>query len=120
MRLSNALALLSALCLLPNVAALYLMCDPRDLGVTSEIKSPFTAAPTIYIYDRFPGGVGLAERLYSIYPQILDASVALATNCACLDGCPSCVGPPVAPGVRTKAHTLALLQLDTNVPVVAA
>ena len=106
--------------LLPTVASLYLMCDPRDLGVSSEIKSPFTEAPTVYIYDRFPGGVGLAERLYSIYPQILDSAMALVTDCACLDGCPSCVGPPVAPGVRAKAHTLTLLQLGTRVPVVAA
>src|SRR5207247_800172 len=56
---------------LANVAPLYLMCDPRDLGVVAETRSTFTNKPTIFIYDVVPGGVGFAERLYASHDQIV-------------------------------------------------
>ncbi len=95
---------------LPNVAALRLMCDSRDLGVVREIKSPFTGAPTLYLYDRYPGGVGLAERLYDIYDQVLEAAATLVEQCECTEGCPSCVGPPIAPGAGARRATLEVLR----------
>ena len=98
-------ALLGVRHLLPNVAALYLMCDPRDLGVTTEIKSPFTGAPTLYLYDRYPGGVGLTERLYQVYDEVLAAAAEMVAQCDCQDGCPACVGPPIAPGASSKRAT---------------
>ena len=96
--------------LLPNVAAVYLMCDPHDLGVVSEIKSPFTQAPTLYLYDRYPGGVGLSERLFASFDQVMQAAADLAADCDCHEGCPACVGPPVADGISAKAATLRVLQ----------
>ena len=100
---------------LPNVAAVYLMCDPRDLGVVSEIKSPFTQAPTLYMYDRYPGGVGLTERLFAAFDEIVQAAVDLACDCECSDGCPSCVGPPIAGGASSKAATIRVLQVQAGV-----
>jgi DEAD/DEAH box helicase domain-containing protein len=78
---------------LAQLAPLYLMCDPRDLGARAEARSPFTRAPTIYVYERLAGGVGLAEKLYAVHADLQRAAVAHVAACACAAGCPSCVGP---------------------------
>lgn len=78
-----------------NVAPLFVMADPRDLGVYSETRGPITGCPTIYIYDVVPGGVGFAERLYTSYEQLVQSAAQLVADCPCADGCPSCVGAPV-------------------------
>ena len=95
---------------LANVAPLFLMCDPRDLGVHPEIRAPFTEAPTVFVYDNVPGGVGLAERLYALHGELLAASRELIQGCPCEAGCPSCVGVPTEPTLNGKALTLQLLR----------
>ncbi len=50
---------------LQAVASFLLMVDPRDLGLVSQVRSPHHEAPTIYLYETVPGGVGLAERLFA-------------------------------------------------------
>jgi DEAD/DEAH box helicase domain-containing protein len=86
---------------LGQLAPLYLMCDPHDLGTKAEIRSPFTRAPTIYIYERIAGGVGLAEKLYAVHADLQEAAGAHVAACACARGCPSCVGPP-GPSLRSR------------------
>jgi DEAD/DEAH box helicase domain-containing protein len=95
---------------LRNIAPLYLMSDPRDLGSLTEIRSKSTGGPTITIFDRVPEGLGLAERLYELHPDLLAGALDLVRECRCLDGCPVCVGP-VGPGGReVKALTIQLLE----------
>ena len=96
--------------LLAGVAPLYLMCDARDIRAFPEVKSPFTQRPTIYLYDRVPGGVGLAERLYRVRDQLLVSAREAVERCGCPSGCPSCVGPLGEVGPNAKAHARALLQ----------
>jgi DEAD/DEAH box helicase domain-containing protein len=76
-----------------QLAPLYLMCDPRDLGARAEARSPFTRAPTVYVYERLAGGVGLAEKLYAVHADLQGAAAAHVAACRCAAGCPSCVGP---------------------------
>jgi DEAD/DEAH box helicase domain-containing protein len=95
---------------LGNVAPLFLMCDPRDLGVFSETRSPFTGQPTIFVYDAVPGGVGFAERLYACHGSLVEAGAALVEACPCEDGCPSCVGAPVGDSGGEKPIALAVLR----------
>lgn len=78
---------------LGQVGPLFLMCDPRDIAVWPEVRAPFTGHPTIYIYDRVPGGVGFSKKLYQIHPQLLRSALDLVTRCGCDRGCPSCIGP---------------------------
>jgi len=78
---------------LRTVAALLLMCDPRDLGVVPEPQSPTTGLPTITVYEHTPGGVGYAEQLFVSLPEILAAAHDLVNACPCETGCPACVGP---------------------------
>jgi DEAD/DEAH box helicase domain-containing protein len=99
-----------------QLAPLYLMCDPRDLGARAEARSPFTRAPTVYIYERLAGGVGLAEKLYAVHADLQQAAAAHVAACTCAAGCPSCVGPsggqpglpPIVPGRRLDKKQAAL------------
>jgi DEAD/DEAH box helicase domain-containing protein len=102
--------------LLKAVAPLYLMCDPRDVYVATQVRSPFTAAPTIFLYDAIPGGVGFAERLYQVHGELLAAARELVERCACEDGCPSCVGPSATVGGNPKAGAVRMLRRLTQAP----
>lgn len=94
---------------LANIAPLYLMCDPRDLGLQPEVRSPFTRLPTVFLYDRVPGGVGFGERLFLQHGDILAAARDLIIRCPCAHGCPSCVGPVSEVGERAKAVVRTVL-----------
>jgi DEAD/DEAH box helicase domain-containing protein len=78
---------------LGRLAPLFLMCDPRDIGIKTEVRSPFTRAPTVYLYERIPGGVGLAEKLFAVDHELRSTALAHLGSCECAAGCPSCVGP---------------------------
>ena len=51
-------------------------------------------SPAIYIYDCYPGGVGLGEGLYDHHLEFVGTTRQLVTSCDCEEGCPSCIGPP--------------------------
>ncbi|MDR7543106.1 MAG: DEAD/DEAH box helicase [Armatimonadota bacterium] len=94
---------------LAHVAALFLMCDPRDLGRAYEVRSPHTGQPTVYLYDTCPGGVGFAERLARMHGHVLAAARDLIAACPCEAGCPSCVGPVLEVGKAGKTRALQVL-----------
>ena len=96
---------------LRQVACLHLMCDARDLGSYAETRAPHTGAPTVFVYERYPGGVGMAPRLFELAGAVLSASTALIQACPCEAGCPSCVGPALEVGEEGKAVALALLEV---------
>lgn len=95
--------------LFANIAPIYLMCDPNDIGVVSQVRSPFTGLPTIFFYDRYPGGIGLSEKLYSVYDELISSSREVVLTCECETGCPSCVGPTNEIGETGKAVALHIL-----------
>ncbi len=95
---------------LGNIAPLFLMCDPRDLGAITEVRAPQTHAPTITLYDRIPEGLGLAERLYEHHAELLTAALDLVRDCRCQEGCPACVGPTGPGGPEVKVVTERLLE----------
>jgi len=66
--------------------------------------------PNVFLYDNYPGGIGLSEPLYRLHPRLLGESLALIAACGCRDGCPSCVGPAGEIGSRGKEVALALLR----------
>ncbi len=95
---------------LGNIAPLFLMCDPRDLGRLAEIRSKNTKGPTITLYDRVPEGLGLSERLYALHGELLEGVRDLVRDCRCQDGCPACVGPVGPGGHQVKILTLRLVE----------
>lgn len=78
--------------LLAHVAPLYLMCDPKDISVVYQAKSPFTHKPTLFIYDAYPGGVGFSDKLYAMHLELFRQCLRMVEGCSCQAGCPSCVG----------------------------
>jgi DEAD/DEAH box helicase domain-containing protein len=93
------------------VASVLLMVDPRDLGLVTQVRSPHHDAPTIYLYEAVPGGIGLSERLWHRTDELLDGAAGLIRSCRCESGCPACTGPRIGPEVDAKALALRLLVL---------
>jgi len=91
------------------VAAVLLMVDPRDLGLVAQVRSPHQEAPTIYLYEAVPGGVGLSERLWERHAELVSGAADLIAGCGCDAGCPACTGPRLEPDVDAKALALRLL-----------
>jgi DEAD/DEAH box helicase domain-containing protein len=103
------IALLGAGRAIQAVAAVLLMVDPRDLGLVSQVRSPHSDAPTIYLYEAMPGGVGLSERLYGRHNELVSGARDLIEACGCDTGCPACTGPRLDPAVDAKQLALRLL-----------
>jgi DEAD/DEAH box helicase domain-containing protein len=72
---------------------MFMTCDTRDFS--HSIGSANSAWNAIFIYERYPHGLGFTEkaydRLHEILPQVLDT----ISKCDCSDGCPCCVGKPL-------------------------
>ena len=96
------------------------MVDPRDLGLVTQVRSPHQEAPTIYLYESVPGGVGLSERLWERHGELIAGATDLISGCACDAGCPACTGPRLEPDVDAKALALRLLHEIGAGVVVAA
>jgi len=86
-----------------GVLPAHVMCDPRDIG--STVDSGNFRSPAVFIYDRFPGGVGYAEKVYEIVEDVCLSAVELISACGCQEGCPSCVGSPLPPFNPQRADT---------------
>lgn len=105
-----------------NVAPLLLMCDSHDLGLAVDgvgaddarpMPAEASVAPTIFIYDNYPGGIGFSEPLFQMHADLLARTQDLIDGCPCRSGCPSCVGPEGATGPLAKSvasHLLTLLR----------
>jgi DEAD/DEAH box helicase domain-containing protein len=102
-------ALLGLSNVLVHIAPLFLMCDPLDIRVVAQVRAVHNKLPTLFFYDRYPGGIGLSERLYDVHGQLLSQAHDLITRCGCLSGCPACVGPIEEVGLLGKKQALTLL-----------
>ncbi len=95
--------------LLGTVASVFVMADSSDLRAQAMVRAPFTDAPTLYLYDAIPGGVGFARRIFEQWVDIRRAALEHVARCPCHGGCPSCVGAVVETGDRAKAGAAWLL-----------
>jgi DEAD/DEAH box helicase domain-containing protein len=76
-----------------NVLPLHSMCDPRDVG--GIVDSSNIGSPTMFLYDRYEGGLGFSERGYDMIQKLMEGCLEMVEGCDCDSGCPSCVGLPV-------------------------
>jgi DEAD/DEAH box helicase domain-containing protein len=83
--------------LLRTVAPVFLLCDPRDLGVSERVRDPHFDQPCLYVYDQYPGGIGLSEGFLRNLTPIVRGARGVVDACPCANGCPSCIGAPDAP-----------------------
>ncbi|MBE1441824.1 DEAD/DEAH box helicase domain-containing protein [Paenibacillus sp. OAS669] len=94
---------------LRHIVPIHVMCDRSDIHVISQIRAAHTQLPTIFIYDHYPGGIGLAEDVYKRIDEIKGAARNLIRKCPCTDGCPSCIGTEVE-GMNAKHMSIRLLE----------
>ena len=90
-----------------------IMCDRFDMGGLSTPKHPGTGMATIFIYDAFEGGMGLAEKASELFGEILTRTFELVRDCRCEVGCPACIYSPKCGNDNKpldKRGTLFLLQ----------
>ncbi|MCG5548838.1 DEAD/DEAH box helicase [Halorhodospira halochloris] len=127
---------------LHHVAALRLMAEPVDLGravgdgdaewfaVTGprgrgQIRDsegrqhdPEQAGrfkPAVFLYDNYPGGVGLSAPLFDMCGSVVRDARELIAGCPCSFGCPACVGPILGSeqerGESPKVSAVRVLEL---------
>jgi DEAD/DEAH box helicase domain-containing protein len=119
------------------VAAMRMLSEPRDIGravgdgnakwfatvdvggrgrlldTTGDALEPerlhqFT--PTLFLYDNYPGGIGISAPLFEARNAIIADTLRLVQSCGCTQGCPSCIGPILA-GDEQRGHTPKLTAL---------
>jgi DEAD/DEAH box helicase domain-containing protein len=120
--------------LLHHVSPLFMMCDLHDVGVsigdnsTGEslpprdlparlsgqedmpVVSETDFEPNIFIYDNFPGGIGLSPSLFALENRLLEHALKTIEVCPCRDGCPSCVGATHESGREAKQVAREILK----------
>ena len=72
----------------------FILCERADIGGVSYPAYPQSGAPTIFIYDGYPGGVGYAKEGARRFSEWLKAASELLTRCPCRSGCPRCILSP--------------------------
>ncbi len=120
-----------------QVAQLLLMCDRHDIGVSigngtaQDVPQAMREGagavarlgraraagqapvdydePRVFVYDNYPGGIGLSEPLFTMRQALLAKTRDLIASCPCESGCPSCVGPLGEVGPLAKTVALDIL-----------
>ncbi|HEY3397952.1 MAG TPA: DEAD/DEAH box helicase [Armatimonadota bacterium] len=79
-----------------GVLPLHVLCEPADVG--TAVDSSNFGVPTLFVYDKYSGGMGFARKYYDLTEDVLREALRLVEECPCGTGCPSCVGSPEPPG----------------------
>ncbi len=93
------------------VLPLIAMCDRWDLGGLSTNHHPQTGAPTIFVHEAHPGGVGLTRQGYRDFTELVSDAHALIKGCPCKSGCPSCVQSPKCGNLNEPLSKQGALQV---------
>ena len=92
---------------------LHVMCDRWDIGGLSSPAYGEDAKPTVFVYDGYEGGIGLAESAYEHLPEIFSSAHELVDACPCEEGCPACIHSPKCGNDNSpldKAATVMILK----------
>src|SRR5215213_6017671 len=77
-----------------GILPLFAMCDRGDIGGLSVAVHRQTRVPTVFVYDGYPGGVGISERGYDAFEEVARDTLGVLARCPCKSGCPACVQSP--------------------------
>jgi DEAD/DEAH box helicase domain-containing protein len=80
----------AAIAMLP----LFALCDRNDIGGVSTPFHADTGKAQIFIYDAYPGGIGIAEKGFEMIEVLWSATLRAIEECPCQEGCPSCIQSP--------------------------
>ena len=73
---------------------LFAMCDRGDIGGLSTPTHRQTTLPTVFVYDGYPGGVGISRRGYDAFESLARDTLGVIVRCPCERGCPACIQSP--------------------------
>ena len=88
-----------------------------DVGGICYPLHPKLKQGAIFIYDQYPGGIGLAEKGFHMLDRLLELTLELVETCDCETGCPSCIHFPTCSHGNVpldKTGAIHLLELLTN------
>ena len=86
---------------------LFVRCEKSDIHVIPQVKAVHTNMPTFFIYDTYPGGIGLSEKIYDRWSTLLQQAAMHVSSCRCKVGCPVCIGAQEAgTGMRSDVESL--------------
>lgn len=92
---------------------LFALCDRNDIGGICYPYHPQVGKSAIFIYDGYPGGVGLAQHGFEIILELLEKTMHQIKSCECEEGCPSCIhSPKCGSGNKPLNKEAALLILE--------
>jgi DEAD/DEAH box helicase domain-containing protein len=95
-------------------------------GAELNIEQATSFRPTLFLYDNYPGGIGIAVPLFDQRHAVIDRAMQLVASCRCAHGCPACIGPvPFSAMSETTTlspraaaqRVLGLLASATPVPI---
>ena len=99
-----------------RVGAMFVI--PADRFDTSTYSTKTGNAPTAYYYENYRGGIGVAKKLFEVWPDALAKGVEIASACPCRQGCQNCIEPAKSYNIsnadidKTKGITLATELLE--------
>jgi DEAD/DEAH box helicase domain-containing protein len=70
------------------------LSNRTDVGGICYPLHPQLHKGAIFIYDHYPGGIGLAEKGFTVLERLLEMTLDLMAHCPCAQGCPSCIHFP--------------------------
>ena len=73
--------------------------------------STYSTAQAAYCYERHSGGIGIANRFFSVWGKVLREGIRVAENCSCRKGCPNCIVPAKAYDISRDVDKAAGLEL---------
>ena len=73
------------------------MTEQEDIGVSMsnnaiEISENFMDDVYMFIYDKYIGGLGYAEKVFDLIAQIIENAIKMVGGCKCESGCAACIG----------------------------
>jgi DEAD/DEAH box helicase domain-containing protein len=96
-----------------GIFPLFALCDRNDIGGISHTHHPQIGKSAIFIYDGYPGGVGLAQHGFEVVLELLETTLQHLKSCECEDGCPSCIhSPKCGSGNKPLDKKAAIMTLE--------
>ena len=77
-----------------SIFPLLALSKSTDVGGICYPLHPQLRKGAIFVYDQYPGGIGLAEKGFDMLDRLLELTLGLVEACDCEEGCPSCIHFP--------------------------